>query len=105
MNEIKLYKIGSELHIWHTCEDTKVRCQSNHRIRQAGIVSGTNVVDTTGAGDCFYAGLIAGLVRGRNAEDAGRIAAAAGACSVTGVGAVSAMRDYDTLVRMAGLDA
>ena len=59
------------------------------------------VVDTTGAGDCFYAGLIAALVQGVAPAEAGRIAAAAGACSVTAVGAASAMRTYEQLVEMA----
>ncbi len=44
------------------------------------------VVDTTGAGDCFYGGLIAGLLEGLPLQQAGRLAAAAGACSVTGAG-------------------
>ncbi|MDX1946673.1 MAG: carbohydrate kinase family protein [Pirellulaceae bacterium] len=51
------------------------------------------VVDTTGAGDCFYAGLIAGLARGLSPVAAARLGAAAGACSVTGVGA-AAVRDF-----------
>lgn len=59
------------------------------------------VMDTTGAGDCFYAGLIAGLSRGRGLEESARIAAAAGACSVTGVGAVECMRTFDELLAMA----
>lgn len=61
------------------------------------------IVDTTGAGDCFYAGLITGLVRDLSAGDAGKLAAAAGACSVTGVGAVAALPDVHTLMGLAGL--
>lgn len=62
------------------------------------------VVDTTGAGDTFYAGLLAGLLRGFSAKDAGRLAAAAGACCITGVGATAAIRNFDETVRLAGLD-
>ncbi|MEK6248930.1 MAG: carbohydrate kinase family protein, partial [Planctomycetales bacterium] len=44
-----------------------------------------NVVDTTGAGDSFYAGLLTGLLRGMDESSAGRLAAACGACCVTGL--------------------
>lgn len=61
------------------------------------------VVDTTGAGDSFYAGLITGLLKGLSAEEAGRLAAATGACCVTGVGASAAIRDYAQTAELAGL--
>ncbi len=41
------------------------------------------VIDTTGAGDCFLAGLLAGLIAGESIEDASRRASAAGACAVS----------------------
>lgn len=53
------------------------------------------VVDTTGAGDCFYAGLITGLLKGQNLERAARLGAAAGACCVTGLGASEGIRDFE----------
>jgi sugar/nucleoside kinase (ribokinase family) len=59
------------------------------------------IVDTTGAGDCFLGGLIAGLHRGLSVADAGRLAAAAGACCVTGLGATSAIRDYNATAALA----
>src|SRR5689334_16750322 len=62
-----------------------------------------SVVDTTGAGDSFYAGLLAGILRGLPAADAGRIAAATGACCVTGLGGSTAIRGYDDTARLAGL--
>jgi sugar/nucleoside kinase (ribokinase family) len=62
-----------------------------------------NVVDTTGAGDSFYGGLLAGVLRGLPPGDAGRLAAAAGACCVTGVGGSSAIRGYDETARLAGI--
>jgi sugar/nucleoside kinase (ribokinase family) len=61
------------------------------------------VVDTTGAGDCFYAGLLAGVLRGLSAAEAGRLAAATGACCVTGVGATSAVRGYEETAQLAGV--
>ncbi len=59
------------------------------------------VVDTTGAGDSFYAGLIAGLRRGETLPQAARIASATGACCVTALGASTAIPDYSTVRRIA----
>ena len=61
------------------------------------------VVDTTGAGDAFYAGLIVGLLRGLATEEAGRLAAAAGACCITRLGASSGLRDYRATADLAGI--
>jgi sugar/nucleoside kinase (ribokinase family) len=49
------------------------------------------VVDTTGAGDAFFAGLITGLIRGDNPMDAARLGTAVGAVAVTGMGASGAL--------------
>ena len=61
------------------------------------------VVDTTGAGDCFFAGLLTGLLKGLNAKDAGRLAAATGACCVTGYGATAGIRGYEETAKLAGV--
>jgi sugar/nucleoside kinase (ribokinase family) len=61
------------------------------------------VVDTTGAGDCFYGALVAGVLRGLAPAEAGRLAAAAGAFCVSGLGATSAVRGYEETARLAGL--
>jgi len=61
------------------------------------------VVDTTGAGDSFYAGLLAGLIRGLPVDQAGRLGAAAAACCVTSLGGSTGGRDYSTTAQLAGL--
>jgi 2-dehydro-3-deoxygluconokinase len=60
-------------------------------------------VDTTGAGDCFYGALITGVLRGLAPADAANLAAAAGACCVTGLGATTAIRNYEQTAALAGL--
>jgi sugar/nucleoside kinase (ribokinase family) len=61
------------------------------------------VVDTTGAGDSFYAGLLTGLLKGLSVADAGRLGAASGACCVTAVGGSTGGRDYAFTAQLAGL--
>jgi len=71
------------------------------RVTVAAVPPPGPVVDTTGAGDCFYAGLIAGLARGLSLAEAGQLGAAAGACCVTGLGASAAIRDFDATMELA----
>lgn len=56
-----------------------------------------HAVDTTGAGDNFAAGFLAALHRGFGYAEAGRMANAAGAISVTQLGAVRAAQTWDEL--------
>jgi len=53
------------------------------------------VVDTTGAGDSFLAGLLAGLLRGMPIREAALLGAATAACCVTGLGATAGLRSFD----------
>ena len=62
-----------------------------------------NVIDTTGAGDSFLAGLLTGLIKGLSVEDAGRLGCAAGACCVTSVGGSTGGRDFTFTASLAGL--
>jgi sugar/nucleoside kinase (ribokinase family) len=59
------------------------------------------VLDTTGAGDCFYAGLLAGLMRGLNLQEAGRLGTASAACCVTALGGNAGCRDLQFTQRLA----
>jgi len=63
------------------------------------------IVDTTGAGDCFYAGLLTGLLRGMDVRSAGLLGAAAGACCVTALGATAGIRDFTATAKLAGVKA
>lgn len=54
-----------------------------------------DVVDTTGAGDCFTAGFLAALYRGADYTEAARFANAAGACSAARLGSVEGLLPYE----------
>ena len=58
-------------------------------------------VDTTGAGDCFNAGLIAGLRQGLSLPDAAALGCAVGALSTAGRGGTATAPDYPTAARLA----
>lgn len=57
------------------------------------------VLDTTGAGDCFTGGFIAALQRGLPISEAARVANAVGALSVTKVGATAGVLDWHSTLR------
>ena len=60
------------------------------------------VVDTTGAGDCFNAGLIAALLAGRGPADALALACAAGAGSTRELGGTAGCPDLPAALALAG---
>jgi sugar/nucleoside kinase (ribokinase family) len=59
------------------------------------------VVDTTGAGDCWDAGFLAGLVNGVDLHTAGRLGAACAAYCITAVGGTTAVPRYDEVYALA----
>jgi sugar/nucleoside kinase (ribokinase family) len=60
-----------------------------------------NVVDTTGAGDTWFGGLLTGLIRGMPLARAGRLANRAAADCCTALGASAGVRDFEqTLARI-----
>lgn len=55
-----------------------------------------DVVDTTGAGDCFAGGFLAAWIRCIGLREAARFANAVGALSVSKLGATAGLLDYET---------
>jgi len=58
-------------------------------------------VDATGAGDCFNAGLIGGLLRGLALPDAAALGCAVGALSTRAVGGTASCPDLDSALALA----
>jgi sugar/nucleoside kinase (ribokinase family) len=56
-----------------------------------------DIVDATGAGDCFNAGLIAGLYKGWSLQDSAHLANAMGALCVTEYGAAGGLRSLSEI--------
>lgn len=58
-------------------------------------------VDALGAGDCWAAGFLCGLVRGWDLERTARFANAAGACAVQALGATTGIRSFESTYALA----
>ncbi|MBL4701349.1 MAG: carbohydrate kinase family protein [Phycisphaeraceae bacterium] len=61
------------------------------------------VIDTTGAGDSFLAGFIAGKLRGYDMQQAGRVATAVAASCVTAMGGSTGVRNWDQTLSLGGV--
>ena len=62
-----------------------------------------HIIDTTGAGDSCFAGFMTGLLNNLSTTDAAKLGTAVGACSVTALGASSAIRNLPDSLKLAGL--
>lgn len=58
-----------------------------------------DVVDTSGAGDAFVAGFLAGLLRGWDLETVGRFANAVGATCVTAIGCTAGIKTMEETLK------
>ncbi len=76
------------------------RCGESYQVPAQPAV----VVDATGAGDCFAAGLVAGLWHGWSLRDAARLGHAAGAACVAAVGATAGVGTFAEMVSMVESD-
>ena len=56
-----------------------------------------DVVDTTGAGDCFVSGFLTGLLRGRDIIECAEIAQAVSAYCIGAIGATTGIPDYNEI--------
>lgn len=68
------------------------------RTWQIPAVPGTICVDTTGAGDAFAAGFLAGLRRGFAPDDCARLGCAAASCAVEALGATDGVTGPDRVM-------
>jgi sugar/nucleoside kinase (ribokinase family) len=69
--------------------------------RAAPPAAAAPVVDATGAGDCCNAGLIAGLLRGMDIGEAGRLGCAVGTASTTAAGGTAGCPDLPAALALA----
>ncbi len=60
---------------------------------------GMEVVDTTGAGDCFMGGFLCAYLHGWSLRDCARFGSAAAAFCISAIGATTAVPDYDTVLQ------
>jgi sugar/nucleoside kinase (ribokinase family) len=79
-----------------------VICAAGDR-RQRVSLPAVTPVDTTGAGDCFNAGLLAGLNQGLALPEAAALGCAVGALSTGALGGTAAAPDRPTAARLAKL--
>lgn len=80
-------------HVMIKCGKDGCFVKSQEISQQVPGVTGVNCLDTTGAGDCFVAGFLYGLWKGRDLVTCAKIANVCGALSVQSLGATEGIRD------------
>ncbi len=75
--------------------------QGPERIAVAALPA--EVVDTTGAGDCWDAGFIAGLAHGEDAQRSAKLGAACAAYCIGAVGGATGVPDYAAVAHRSGI--
>jgi len=86
-----------------TCGQKGAYLRKNNRTIKAGIIK-VNTVDTTGAGDAFSVGLVAGLMWGYSLRRALRLGMAESASVVSAVGAKTGLLDRRKLMGLVKID-
>ena len=82
-----------------TGAETKMRGGNRAvQILHVPAVPGIRCVDTTGAGDTFAAGFIAGLCNGWGAAECARLGCAAASCSIEQIGATDGVRTLEQVM-------
>lgn len=70
--------------------------------KRIAAIHSKEVCDTTGAGDSFVGGFMAGLIDGKDIWNSAEYANAVAAVSVTGLGALTALRNKQQVLKMIG---
>jgi sugar/nucleoside kinase (ribokinase family) len=90
-----LLSLGAKTAILKMGAEGCLIARGDERIRVAAVEA--DVVDTTGAGDCWDAGFIAGLAHGEDLETAARIGSACAAFCIEAVGGAAGVPNYTTV--------
>ncbi len=91
----KFFSLGAGSVIIKIGKDGAYICEKNGERYILPTYTDIKAVDTTGAGDAFCAGFLAGLALGRSYRDAGRLANAVGTHNVMEIGASKGIKSLE----------
>jgi sugar/nucleoside kinase (ribokinase family) len=95
----QLLKSGARTAVLKMGRDGCLIAQGSDRIRVPALPA--NIVDTTGAGDCWDAGFIAGLASGEDVFTAARLGNACAAFCIEAVGGSTGVPHYEAVQQRA----